>query len=474
MKAPTRFGVAGAGAIASTYVTAFDPLAARVVAVADLDRDAAEALARPLSARAFESAEEMARHGGIDAAIVCTPPSTHAEVSAAFTTRGIPVLCEKPLAPNLAEAAGMLENARRAGTLLAVSSKFRHCADVVRAKEILDKGTIGRPLLAEITFTSKIDMTNRWNSNPRLSGGGVLIDNGTHAADLLIYTLGPIAEVAAVEGIRRQSTEVEDTASLFARSAGGAEARCELSWSIRTENPVFFRLIGTAGSVEVGWRSSVLRHGTAPPSVFGQGYDKIACFRSQIENFRGAVAGTDSLRIGAGDALAAVEIIAVAYDALRTRRLVPGAGHSGLFGESFERPSDRAHRRRGLDRPGHFRLGPRPPAPRRGRRPRLHHRRKELHRRRRSNRRSREDQRVRLSLHRSDARNRRDGQRRNHLHERSQSPRHDAGSRPCAHPRRIATRVRRPSAKERRSAPDASSAAESRSEDLRWSGWARS
>ena len=301
MRPPIRFGIAGAGAIASTYVRAFEGLPARVVGVADPDPLACERLSAPIAARAFESPEELALRGGIEAAIVCTPPSTHAEVSAAFAALGIPVLCEKPLARDTGEAVQMLESSQSAGALLAISSKFRHCAGVARAKQLLEEGAVGRLLFVEVTFTSSIDMRNRWNSNPRVSGGGVLIDNGTHAVDLVLHLAGPVAEVAVIEGRRRQSPEVEDTASLFARSLSGVEARCDLSWSIPTANPAFLRLIGSSGSIDVAWRE----------------YDKVACFRSLLENFRGAIAGTEPLRMATADALASVQIIDAAYLALR-------------------------------------------------------------------------------------------------------------------------------------------------------------
>jgi len=316
VNAPRRFGIAGAGAIASVYAEAFEGGEPRVVAVADSDPAAAESFARRVGARAFDSAAAMARHADIDAAIVCTPPSSHPEVAAAFSARGIPVLCEKPAAISPEEALAMFARAREGRGLLAVSSKFRHCADVASAKRLVEAGAVGDPLLVEVTFTSFVDMSGRWNSDPRVSGGGVLIDNGTHAADLLLYFLGPIAEVLAVEGVRRQGARVEDTAYLHARSAGGAEARVDLSWSIATRNPSFLRVFGTVGEIEVGWNGSRVRRAGEAPAQFGNGYDKLACFRAQVANFGRAVAGLEALALPEAEAVASVDLVSAAYAAL--------------------------------------------------------------------------------------------------------------------------------------------------------------
>lgn len=320
-----RFGMVGAGAIAQSYVQAFQMSErGRLVAVADVRAEAAEAIANTLNCDSFSSYEDMADAANLDAVIVCTPPISHPEIAIHFLDRGIHVLCEKPLAVDSQSARRMLERAERAGVKLTMASKFRHVDDVIRAKSIVASGILGDIVLFENTFTSHVDMSARWNSNPRISGGGVLIDNGTHSVDIMRYFLGPLAELQVVEGKRIQGLPVEETVRMFVRTAGGVMGNIDLSWSINKALPSYISIHGSTGTVHVGWKESKYRRSSDDEwIVFGKGYDKVQAFRSQIDNFAGAILGTDLLLISPAEALASVEAVEAAYEALRQNTWQP-------------------------------------------------------------------------------------------------------------------------------------------------------
>jgi predicted dehydrogenase len=314
-----RFGIVGAGGIARSYGLAVAECQdARLVAVADVRPDAAHALAEVFGCTPFSSYEEMAERMSLDAVVVCSPPATHAAAAIHFLERRIHVLCEKPFSIDVESAKRMTDVARHTRTRLTMASKFRFAEDVIRARSIVVSGILGEIVLFENAFTSRIDMSMRWNSNPEISGGGVLIDNGTHAVDLMRYFLGPLAEVQVVEGKRIQKLPVEDTVRIFVRSVSGVMGSSDLSWSIDKELDSYLMIYGSHGTVSVGWKESQYRQSSSREWIsFGKGYDKIQAFCRQIENFCRAIRGEDKLVITPDDALASVEVVAAAYNALR-------------------------------------------------------------------------------------------------------------------------------------------------------------
>jgi predicted dehydrogenase len=315
---PVRFGLVGAGAIAQAYAQAFGQTQrASLVAVADCNKEAADTIATAAGCAAFDSAESMADGADLEAVIVCTPPSTHRDICCDLLERGLNVLCEKPLSISSAAAAEMISTADARGLVFTMASKFRYVDDVQKAKSLIASGAIGEVVLFENVFTGRVDMTQRWNSNPTIAGGGVLIDNGTHSVDVTRFCLGELAEVQAMEGNRIQFLPVEDTAKMFVRSTGGVLGSIDLSWSVSKELPYFIAVYGSSGTILVGWRESKYRcTGDADWTVFGAGYNKVDAFKRQIENFAGAVRGEEPLVVTPEDALASVQVIEAAYRSL--------------------------------------------------------------------------------------------------------------------------------------------------------------
>jgi predicted dehydrogenase len=313
-----RFGLIGAGAIARAYVQAFQDCEDAVLAgVADVRAEAAAELAAPLEVPSFTSHEAMCDAVEIDAAIICTPPVTHHNLVLDLVGRGVAVLCEKPLTITVPSAHKMIAAAREENVLLSMASKFRFVDDVRRAREIVASGMLGEILLYENAFTSHVDMRNRWNSNRAISGGGVLIDNGTHSVDIMRYFLGPLVNLQVIEGRRVQGLDVEETVRLFLRTADNVMGQIDLSWSMNKEQAHYIGIYGSQGTVLVGWQESKYRIGHAGPwIVFGHGYQKVQAFRRQIENFAKALRGEELLAVAPADALASVEVITAAYAAL--------------------------------------------------------------------------------------------------------------------------------------------------------------
>jgi predicted dehydrogenase len=314
-----RYAMIGAGAIAQTYAQSFQQCrTGRLVAVADVRREAADAIAQSLGCAGFASYAQMLDDVACDAVVVCTPPASHPEISIHCLDRGAAVLCEKPLAIDAHSARRMFDAAASRERLLTMASKFRFVEDVVRAKALVASGIIGDVVLFENTFTARVDMSSRWNSKPDQSGGGVLIDNGTHSMDLMRYFFGPLADLRAVELKRVQGLAVEDTVRIFARTEGGVTGSIDLSWTINKEQPHYLCIYGSVGTILVGWKESKYRRTKdADWTVFGHGYDKLQAFRRQIDNFSRAIRGEEPPLVTPQDAMASVEAVEAGYEALR-------------------------------------------------------------------------------------------------------------------------------------------------------------
>jgi predicted dehydrogenase len=321
-----RLGIVGAGGIAKAYMDLLPTSATAVaVGVADVRADAAEAMAGTLGCPAFTDAADLAAVDGLEAVVICTPPVTHPGLADTFIARGIAVLCEKPLAIDADAARAMVAAAERAGVPFTMATKFRFCDDVIRARSLIGDGAIGTVRLLENAFTSRVDMSGRWNSDPSVSGGGVLVDNGTHSVDLARFLLGPIREVLAVELTRPAGFLVDDTARLFLRHASGVESTVDLSWSIDKSLADFLRVYGTTGEIRVGWRESAWRRYGEEWQVIGTGYAKGPAMGGALDAFCRAVRGEAPLAVTADDAVAASAAIDAAYASLASGGWAPVA-----------------------------------------------------------------------------------------------------------------------------------------------------
>jgi len=315
-----QIGVAGCGRISQAYLAAIAQTEqVALSAVFDPREDAARAAGEAENVPFYTTLDSFVRHARLDAAIVCAPPREHREVSEALMREGIHVLCEKPFATTVDDALAMVETADDTDTLLMMASKFRYVEDLIRAKSMLASGMLGRVLFYENTFTGVVNMRGRWNADPAVSGGGVIIDNGAHSIDVVRYLFGPIRRVSAVASKAIADLPVEDTATLYVQTDSGVQGVVRLSWSVHVDTPDYITMTGTEGSLRVGWRDSVYqRSGQREWVSFGLGYDKAAAFRNQIQNFADAIRGTQDALITKEEGLCSVAVIDAAYRSLRT------------------------------------------------------------------------------------------------------------------------------------------------------------
>jgi predicted dehydrogenase len=168
---------------------------------------------------------------GIDAASVCTPPGAHPEACLALIARGIPVLCEKPLAADLAGARMIAEAVRRSRSPFMVGFCHRRHGPVLELKRLLERGSLGRPVIARIAFTGEFALGGNHRADPRLAGGGCIADNGAHAVDLFRFLIGEIADARGMVANVAQQAAVEDAGIVALRAADGALGEITVTFS---------------------------------------------------------------------------------------------------------------------------------------------------------------------------------------------------------------------------------------------------
>lgn len=182
--------------------------------------------------RAYDNLEDLLADSEVEAVYVATPVARHLPDTLAAAAAGRHVLCEKPLALNVAEGEEMEEACRRAGITFMTCYYQRFNARHRKMKELLDAGAIGHATSARVNFSGRsLVNPEAWRQDPALGGGGPYMDMGTHAVDLLRFFLGDVLEVAAFTDVLAGDYAVEDTASSLLRMSNGAQAVVTSHWS---------------------------------------------------------------------------------------------------------------------------------------------------------------------------------------------------------------------------------------------------
>lgn len=315
-----RTAIIGLGHAGRLHLEALQTLEHHTVAaVCDPSAEAREyALGRGV--RAFENFYDLLEETDLDAVTIAAPPADHADMAITAAQHGLHVLCEKPLAVTTRDALAMLRNASSLERRLLLATKFRHVPEVAAARSLLASGELGDPITFEIRFTSSVAMDQRWNARRHLSGGGVLIDNGSHAFDLVSYLFGRIRRVQATLLKPVQRLEVEDSATVMLQVRDGIIGRIELSWSLQTGQDAYLTVHCSKGSIEIGWQESRYRKGQGSWEPIRGRYDKVLAHANMHDAFAGAIASPPEATpwISPVECLLTVAAVESAYRSVRT------------------------------------------------------------------------------------------------------------------------------------------------------------
>jgi predicted dehydrogenase len=231
-----------------------------VAAVAFCDPDAemtAQAEALAPDAQSVDSLDDLLALG-LDGVVIATPSALHADQCIRAFGAGAAVFCQKPLGRNAAEVAAVLHSAKRADCLLGVDLSYRLTAAMQAILERIRAGELGNVFAADLKFHNAYGPQSRWFWNPKLSGGGCLIDLGVHLVDLALWLFDfPEVEHARAtllrDGHPARKDEVEDYAVAQFRMVNGVNVRISCSWNLNAGRDAVIEAIfyGTAGGAQM-------------------------------------------------------------------------------------------------------------------------------------------------------------------------------------------------------------------------------
>jgi len=212
-----RFGIIGVGNIAPIHAAAIKGTpGAELAAIATRNEERGGAFAAQFGGRWVSDYREMLRRDDIDVVTLCTPHDLHAPMTLDAAAAGKHILCEKPMARNIAECDAMIVACERAGVTLGVIFQFRFEPLSQKLKAALDAGNLGRlHWVSANTIWYRSDEYYRsgiWRGSLELSGGGVLINQAIHTIDLMLWLAGTPSRVTAQTRTLDHPIQVEDGA----------------------------------------------------------------------------------------------------------------------------------------------------------------------------------------------------------------------------------------------------------------------
>jgi predicted dehydrogenase len=291
-----RIGFIGAGGMGNHHAReVLRREEARIVAFCDPDSSARERMRTTLGAaaegvRAYAAPEEMLGAERLEAVVITTPHTQHGAHVRAALEAGLHVLVEKPMTTTARDARELIALSEKSGKVLAIAYQRHGDGKFIKARELVQSGTIGDVRLVHVIIAQDcLDIFRpnaSWRADPALSGGGHFMDTGSHINDMLLWITG--LEPKRVQAFINQEGTLVDVQTAvaveFTNGAVGSLSYTSLSPEWREE----FTFYGTEGVMRFGQAEPlrVTRRGedTVLPRPAGGG-------KAPLQNFLDVVQG---------------------------------------------------------------------------------------------------------------------------------------------------------------------------------------
>ena len=207
------------------------------------------------------SQETLLKDPSIDVVCICTPSGQHASQAIASLEAGKHVLVEKPMALSVTAAKAMIDCARLNKRHLSVALQRRADPLFKAVHEAISNGDLGELTLGSIVMPYFRDQAYydqaSWRGTWMLDGGGVLMNQGIHIIDILLWLMGDPIEVYAHAATLHRTIEVEDVATAIMKFANGALASIAASTTVGGGAPHRIEIFGTNGAIQLEGESVV-------------------------------------------------------------------------------------------------------------------------------------------------------------------------------------------------------------------------
>jgi len=226
-----NYAIIGCGLIGKKRLAGL-PTGSKLVVACDTNLARAEELVKQANGgRAVADFKQAVVDPKVDAVIVATVNSALAEVSAAAIRAGKPVLVEKPAGTSVKQIEELITLTDKHGVCVRVGFNHRYHPAFIKAQEILKSGVVGKLMFIRARYGhgGRVGYDQEWRANPKLSGGGELIDQGIHLIDLAGWFLGEFTRVDGHATTYFWNMAVDDNAFLSLRTAQGQTAWLHVS-----------------------------------------------------------------------------------------------------------------------------------------------------------------------------------------------------------------------------------------------------
>jgi len=293
-----------------------------LLGASDDDLESCRRWASEHGATAFSTHEELLDHHP-DAVVICSPTAHHLRLVRLAAERGIPALCEKPLALSNEASREIVRVCEQAGVILGTAFAMRSSVPMIEARAFLRADGIGKVLAVTGQNPGKNPALEApWFADPALSGGGAIADHVVHIADILRWWFEcEIVRVHAVGNsiIDGDTSSVETAAIVSLRLENGVIATIDPSWSKPQSFPAWgwlsLEVVGTEGVLSANAHAQRLQTYADRPVWVDWASDSGT---EMLRDFAAAIRTGRAPRATGWDGLKATEVVLAAYESLET------------------------------------------------------------------------------------------------------------------------------------------------------------